>query len=83
MLGNQKLHDASIPVEENEIEVLLPVIQDLHDTLMDFKSKYGAGRSIAAPQLGIFKRMIYMFIDEPIIFINLELVITDYDKMEV
>ncbi|MEI3614562.1 peptide deformylase [Pseudogracilibacillus sp. SO30301A] len=83
LLGDPKLHDSSIPVEENEIEMLMPVVQDLHDTLMDFKSKYGAGRAIAAPQIGVFKRMIYMYIDEPFIFINPELVIIDHDKMEV
>lgn len=83
LLGNPKLHETSTSVEQNEIEMLLPVIQDLHDTLMDFKSKYGAGRAIAAPQIGTFKRMIYMYIDEPILFINPELMITDYNKMEV
>lgn len=35
--------------------------------------KYNFGRAIAAPQLGIMKRLIYMNIDTPVIFINPEL----------
>jgi peptide deformylase len=42
----------------------------LHDTLLDFRATYGAGRAIAAPQIGVFKRLIYMYIDQPTVFIN-------------
>jgi len=45
-------------------------VSDLHDTLIDFRKKYNAGRAIAAPQIGVFKRLIYMYIDKPIVFIN-------------
>jgi len=37
---------------------------------MDFRSRYGAGRAITAPQIGVMKRVIYMHIDEPVVFIN-------------
>jgi hypothetical protein len=33
------------------------VISDLNDTLMDFRSKYGEGRAIAAPQIGVMKQV--------------------------
>jgi peptide deformylase len=73
-LGNPDLYEVAIPVEKSELDTLPPIISDLDDTLMAFRSKYGVGRAIAAPQIGISKRIIYMNISEPIIFINPELV---------
>ena len=73
LLGNPKLYDISQPVDKDELGSLDEVVNDLHDTLMDFKKRYGAGRAIAAPQIGIMKRLIYMFIDKPVVFINPDL----------
>ena len=41
--------------------------------MKEIRSKYNFGRAIAAPQLGIMKRLIYMNIDKPVVFINPEL----------
>jgi peptide deformylase len=41
------------------------------------------GRAIAAPQLGVMKRLIYMHIDEPLIFINPILDRVSEEMMEV
>ncbi len=46
------------------------IVTDLHDTLLDFRKQYGAGRAIAAPQIGVKKRLLYMYIDKPTVFIN-------------
>ncbi len=70
LLGNPKLHQPCDAIYENELESLLPVVQDLHDTLMAFRSKYNAGRAVAAPQIGVMKRLVYMHIDKPAVFIN-------------
>jgi peptide deformylase len=70
LLGNPKLYEVSETVHENELKDLAPVIQDLHDTMMDFRQKYGAGRAIAAPQIGVMKRIVYMHITAPVVFIN-------------
>ncbi len=70
LLGNPKLYEISKPVKQEELEELSEVVKDLHDTLTDFREKHGAGRAIAAPQIGVMKRLIYMCINEPIIFIN-------------
>lgn len=78
-LGNPRLYDPSINVLREELEELKLTINDLHDTLIDFRQKYGKGRAIAAPQIGIFKRLIYMFIDNPVIFIN---PVIEYDCRE-
>ena len=38
--------------------------------MKEIREKYNFGRAIAAPQLGIMKRLIYMNIDKPVVFIN-------------
>lgn len=70
LLGNPLLLQSCDEVRRDEIESLGPVIQDLHDTLLDFRRRYGAGRAIAAPQIGVMKRLVFMQIDEPTVFIN-------------
>lgn len=69
-LGNPKLYEVSSPVERTELSQLLPIIEDLHDTLIAFRNHYHAGRAIAAPQIGIQKRILYMYINQPTVFIN-------------
>ena len=73
LLGNPKLYEISLPVKQSELAGLKEVVNDLHDTLIDFRKRYGAGRAIAAPQIGIMRRLLYMFIDTPVVFINPEL----------
>jgi peptide deformylase len=82
LLGNPKLYEISKEVNENELTELRGIIADLHDTMMDFKEKYGAGRAIAAPQIGVMKRFIYMYIDKEIIFINPVLEFKNNEMME-
>ena len=65
------------------MESLDQTIRDLHDTLMDFREKYHAGRAVAAPQIGIQKRILYMYIDNPVVFINPVLSFPDDEKMDV
>jgi len=70
LLGNPKLYEVSEAVKEDDLKDLPSVVSDLHDTLLGFRKKYGAGRAIAACQIGFGKRLIYMFIDRPVVFIN-------------
>jgi peptide deformylase len=70
LLGNPRLYEISEAVRQGELHVLRNVVTDLHDTLMDFRKVHGAGRAIAAPQIGVMKRLIYMHCDEPVVFIN-------------
>ena len=83
LLGNEELYQISEPLKKDEIENIKSIVQNLHDTLLDFKEKYHAGRAIAAPQIGIKKRLLYMFIDKPVIFINPVLEFPDDEMMEV
>lgn len=70
LLGNPKLYEVSEPVKRDELSAIADVVTDLHDTLTDFRKKYGAGRAIAGPQIGVMKRLAYMYIDKPVVFIN-------------
>jgi len=70
LLGNPGLYEACAPVEQSELQSLHAVVNDLHDTLMDFRRRHGAGRAIAAPQIGFKKRLVYMHILAPVVYIN-------------
>lgn len=70
LLGDPILHRVCEPIAQTELVGLRQVVTDLHDTLLDFRSRHGVGRAIAAPQIGVTKRLVYLFIDEPVVFIN-------------
>lgn len=70
LLGNPLLYLKSAPVTREELSSLRPVIQDLHDTLIDFRTRRGAGRAISAPQIGVQKRLVYLLVNEPTVFLN-------------
>jgi peptide deformylase len=70
LLGNPKLHQICDPVEADELDHMGEVVIDLHDTLMDCQRRIRAGRAIAAPQIGVMKRLVYMHIDRPVVFLN-------------
>lgn len=69
-LGNPQLYKTSEDVVPSDIENIPQIVQDLHDTMIDFRKRYGTGRAIAAPQIGVMKRIIYMHIDAPVVFLN-------------
>lgn len=69
-LGHPGLHRACEEIQADEMHAIRPVVADMHDTVMDFRLKHGFGRAMAAPQIGLLKRLVYMFIDQPMVFIN-------------
>ena len=70
LLGDARLYKACEALEITDLDEIKDVVADLHDTMMDFREKYQAGRAIAAPQIGYMKNLVYMNIDEPVVFIN-------------
>ena len=70
LLGDPDLHLKSTRVLREESDEIKYVVRQLHDTLMAFRLKYKAGRAIAAPQIGIKKRLIYLHLDKPTVLIN-------------
>lgn len=81
LLGNTQLYEVSEEVQKGED--LTELIQNLKDTLLDYRKKYSAGRAIAAPQIGVKKRVIYFYTDKEIVFINPVITFPDNEKMEV
>ena len=84
-MGNPLLWEKSGHVEEFDSEETRATITDLSDTLKTFRDSHGFGRGIAAPQIGILKRVIYirmqdMKLDGP--FINPEIVWADPKEIE-
>ena len=82
LLGDPRLYENSSPVSQEDLPGLRRTVKDLHDTLMAFREKYHAGRAIAAPQIGVPKRLIYMYIDRPVVFLNPTLEFPDPERME-
>ena len=70
LLGNPRLYQVCEPVAPDELGKLKPVVVDLRDTLLNFRERWGIGRAIAAPQIGVMKRLVYMEVDEPRVLIN-------------
>jgi peptide deformylase len=71
-LGDARLYEICEPISENELPLVKDWVADLHNVMQEIRQKYNFGRAIAAPQLGIMKRLVYMNIDKPIVFINPE-----------
>jgi peptide deformylase len=70
LLGDPILFETSKALRKQDLPQIAGVVTDLHDTLMAFRERHGVGRAIAAPQIGVMKRLVYMHIHEPVIFIN-------------
>lgn len=78
LLGDPRLYEKCAPVEASELEAIKPIVDGMANVVLEFRAKYSAGRAIAAPQLGVMKRLVVMNVDQPIAIINPEL----YDKSE-
>ncbi len=71
LLGNENLYEVSKEISEDGLEKAKQIVEDLHDTMMNFREKYGFGRAIAAPQIDELYRVIYInFDNKSIAFIN-------------
>lgn len=81
LLGNPDLYRVRAEIRESELPVIRDVVTDLHDTLTAFRDIYGCGRAIAAPQIGVFKRLVSIHIGEPTVFLNPRLVDLSNDRL--
>lgn len=81
LLGNPLLNQRCEPVLHEELPIAIGIGGDLHETLMHFRATHGWGRAIAAPQIGVLKRIVYLHIDKPWLLINP--VITDLNEEQV
>lgn len=82
LLGNAQLWNPSAPVTDVREPVTRNAITDLADTLADFRLRMGFGRAIAAPQIGVQKRIIFVHTGEPLALINPVIVAASDEMME-
>ena len=82
LLGDPRLYEVCEPIEKSELPLLERWVADLDNVMREIRAKYNFGRAIAAPQLGIMKRLVYMHLDKPVIFINPEFTHLSEDKFE-
>ncbi len=72
-LGDPRLYTVCDPVSSDELPYISEWVNQLREAMNDVRRVYGFGRGIAAPQLGIMKRMFYLDLDIPYIILNPEL----------
>ena len=82
LLGDPRLYEISEEVTREELESLRPVFEDMFDCIRGIRRDYGFGRAIAAPQIGVRKRLICMLTDKPYVIINPKLEFVGDEQME-
>lgn len=82
LLGDPRLYQITDPVTREELPKINEWVTDLHNVMQEIRAKYNFGRAIAAPQLGIMKRLVYMNIDKPVTFINPTITNTSKEMFE-
>jgi peptide deformylase len=84
-LGNPKLREVAQPVNHPESAEIKELIADLADTLRYWRTTTGYGRAIAAPQLGVGARVIFLQLPgaEPWPLINPEITARSAEKIVV
>ena len=69
-LGYPVLREVCASVEDLSAPEVAEVVSDLKDTLAHWRATTGYGRGIAAPQIGVLKRIIVLNVDKPWPLIN-------------
>jgi peptide deformylase len=84
-LGNPTLRQRSLAVPNPSAPEIATLIQDLADTLAHWRSTTGYGRGIAAPQLGVLQRVIFLRLssEDPWPLINPEIIERSPEKIMV
>ena len=73
-LGNPLLYEKCELVQEGELGQVTEWVAHLANAMKEIRAQYHFGRGIAAPQLGIMKRLFYIDLGNPKIIINPELI---------
>jgi peptide deformylase len=73
-LGTPSLWEPSGPVADPRDPAIAALIQDLHDTLLHWRASTSYGRGIAAPQIGVPRRVVVVDLGERWPLINAQIV---------
>ncbi len=84
-LGDPILREKCLPVEDPTVEDIHELVRDLADTLAHSKATTGYGRGIAAPQIGVLQRVIFLKLNgvEPWPLVNPEIIEASHEKVVV
>ena len=82
LLGDPRLYEIAEEVKREELEGLRPAFEDLFDCIRGVRRDYGFGRAIAAPQIGLQKRVICILTDKPYVILNPTLEFIGQEQME-
>ena len=82
-LGNPVLRQKCAPVLDPNSHEIRELVTDLADTLAHWRDTTGYGRAIAAPQIGVLKRVIFLKLPgaEPWPLINPEIIWRSNEKI--
>jgi peptide deformylase len=81
LLGDERLYKVCQEISADERSKAEQIVNDLHDTLINFRNQNGFGRAIAAPQINAPYRIIYMnYGDQSIAFLNPRIEFPNLDK---
>jgi peptide deformylase len=82
-LGDPTLRERSLTLDDPTLPEVRSLTQDLADTLAHWRAETGYGRGIAAPQLGVLKRVIFIKLpgEEPWPLINPEIIERSDEKI--
>jgi len=69
-LGNPKLYEISRPLKEDDLPEAIKQARIMAGLVAEYRRRHGAGRAIAAPQIGYMRRMIVLNITRPQMLIN-------------
>jgi peptide deformylase len=84
-LGDPRLREIALPVEDPSAPEVATLVKDLADTLAHGRAATGYGRGIAAPQLGVPQRVIFLQLpgEKPWPLINPEILERSGEKIAV
>jgi len=82
-LGDPRLRQIAHPVPNPAAPEVAATVRDLADTLAHWRKTTGYGRAIAAPQIGVMQRIVFMQLPgaEPWPFINPEITARSQEKI--
>ena len=82
-LGNPLLRERCVEVEHPSAPQVFELIRDLADTLAHWRAETGYGRGIAAPQIGVLHRVIFLKLpgEQPWPLINPEIISRSEEKI--
>jgi peptide deformylase len=84
-LGDPKLREIAAPVANPRLPEIAELVADLADTLAHWRATTGYGRGIAAPQIGVASRVIFLQLPgaRPWPFVNPEIIERSAEKVVV